>query len=164
MEFAEQWRYKVNEKAYVRREISAGPYGHLAPEIQITTRYLSILPLPDCCVEELYRESSDHAPALHRTNGILFMKGQGIKSAASVTDAHIEDLAPTIVHMSGMPVPEDMEGKILLDCFTDEFRASHEPSFEKQDSGSMAAGDGGGYSQGEEEEIRKTLQGLGYLS
>lgn len=155
---------KIIDRAYKREELYEGPYLRLAPDIQFLTRDLSILPRGDFFVDGLYRETSEHTPALHRRNGILFMKGQGIKKAASINDARIEDLAPTIIHMYGMPVPEEMDGKVLIDCFSDDFKASHVLSYEKADSGSVETGDEKGYSPGEEEEIRKTLQGLGYLS
>jgi predicted AlkP superfamily phosphohydrolase/phosphomutase len=155
---------KIVEKAYRREELYQGPYVEFAPDIQFLTRELSILPRGDLFVDELYSKPFDHTPALHRENGILFMKGNGIKEAFTMEGARLEDLAPTIIHMFGIPVPEQMDGKVLLECLTDEFRKSNELRFEKQTPDSLVDRAEQGYTPDEEEEIRKTLQGLGYLS
>jgi len=66
--------------------------------------------------------------------------------------------------MFGMPVPEEMDGKVLLDCFTEDYKKSNELRFVKLEPGSVPEKTVDGYTTDEEEEIRKTLQGLGYLS
>ncbi len=49
----------------------------------------------------------------HRQQGFLIAAGPGIKSG-NITDAHILDLAPTIMTLLGQPVPPEMEGRPLL--------------------------------------------------
>ena len=155
---------KIVDKAYRREELYPGLYVENAPDIQFLTRDLSILPRGDFFVDSIYKDPFDHTPALHRENGIVFIKGHGLKEGVTVTDARIEDIAPTVIHMSGMPVPEEMDGKVLLDCFTEEFKKSNELRFVKQQRSSKTDRPDKGYTADEEEEIRKTLQGLGYLS
>ena len=46
----------------------------------------------------------------HRAQGMLMAAGPGIKSG-TIKDAHILDLAPTILTLLGQPVPVEMEGK-----------------------------------------------------
>ena len=155
---------RVVEKAYRREELYRGPYMELAPDIQFLTRDLSILPRADFFVDQIYRDPFEFTPALHRENGILFMRGEGVRQAHVVQDARIEDLAPTIIHMFGMPVPEEMDGKVLLESFTEDYKKSNELRFVKLEPGSVPEKTVDGYTTDEEEEIRKTLQGLGYLS
>jgi len=155
---------KIVDKAYRREELYQGPYIADAPDIQFLTRDLSILPRGDFFVDNIFKDPFEHTPALHRENGIVFMKGHELKAGFTVDDARIEDIAPTILHLSGMPVPEEMDGKVLLDCFTDDFRESNALRFVKQEGSSRTDRADKGYTAREEEEIRKTLQGLGYLS
>jgi predicted AlkP superfamily phosphohydrolase/phosphomutase len=155
---------KIVEKAYRREELYHGPYVDNAPDIQFLTRELSILPRGDFFVDRIYNDPYAHTPALHRENGIVFMKGQGLKEGFTVENARIEDVAPTVIHMFGMPVPEEMDGNVLLDCFTDEFKNSNELKFVKQETSPATDESAESYTADEEEEIRKTLQGLGYLS
>jgi predicted AlkP superfamily phosphohydrolase/phosphomutase len=46
----------------------------------------------------------------HRSQGMLIAAGAGIKSG-TIKDAHILDLAPTILTLLDQPVPAEMEGK-----------------------------------------------------
>jgi len=48
----------------------------------------------------------------HRSQGMLIAAGKDIKSG-TIKDAHILDLAPTILTLLGQPVPAEMEGKPL---------------------------------------------------
>ncbi|MGH2581308.1 MAG: hypothetical protein ACRDFQ_00240, partial [Anaerolineales bacterium] len=49
----------------------------------------------------------------HFPQGFLIAAGQGI-TAGDIEDAHILDLAPTILNLLGQPVPGFMEGKVLF--------------------------------------------------
>lgn len=51
----------------------------------------------------------------HRINGILVMKGKNIKKNTKIENAEIVDIAPTVLHLMGVHVPEDMDGKVLKD-------------------------------------------------
>ena len=55
--------------------------------------------------------------AIHRMNGILIAVGDEIKSGYKVIDANIMDIAPTILHIFGIPIPKDMDGRVLKEIF-----------------------------------------------
>ncbi len=154
----------IVEKAYRREEIYRGPFLDRAPDIQFITRDLSILPRGDLFVDDIFRDPVLHTPALHRENGIFLMGGEGVKKGFSVENARIEDIAPTVIYLSGLPVPEEMDGRVLVDCFNGEFLEKNPLTTMKTRDGATAVRARGTYSAEEEEEIRKTLQGLGYLS
>src|SRR5258706_1151140 len=48
----------------------------------------------------------------HRYEGILLASGPDLKSG-TINEAHILDLAPTILTLLGQPVPAEMQGKVL---------------------------------------------------
>ena len=52
----------------------------------------------------------------HRINGIFIMKGKDIKENATIENAEIIDIAPTILYLMGLPIPPDMDGKVLDVC------------------------------------------------
>ena len=59
-------------------------------------------------------------PAIeHRDFGILAMHGPGIKKAELVRGASVLDVAPTILTLYGLPVGEDMDGKVLSQAFVE---------------------------------------------
>jgi predicted AlkP superfamily phosphohydrolase/phosphomutase len=50
-------------------------------------------------------------------NGILIANGPDIKEGEQIDGAELIDIAPTILHMMNIPVPEDMDGRVLKDIF-----------------------------------------------
>jgi predicted AlkP superfamily phosphohydrolase/phosphomutase/tetratricopeptide (TPR) repeat protein len=53
----------------------------------------------------------------HRPHGVLCMQGAGIRQDEVIHGASVLDLAPTILTMMGLPVGEDMDGRVLLEAF-----------------------------------------------
>lgn len=56
----------------------------------------------------------------HRQFGILAARGPGLRRDERVYGANVLDICPTILHLFGLPVGEDMDGKVLLDLYEDE--------------------------------------------
>lgn len=52
----------------------------------------------------------------HKPDGVFMIWGPGVEHGR--VDASILDIAPTILWLMGLPVPEDMDGKVLLDAFS----------------------------------------------
>jgi hypothetical protein len=97
----------------------------------------------------------------HHIDGVLIAYGPGIRSGARV-DAHIYDIAPTVLALLDLPVPEDADGRVLEELFTPEFRTAHPirriPTYDDR-----FAPDGLDYPQDtRQEEILERLRALGY--
>lgn len=57
-------------------------------------------------------------PAIeHSDYGIIVMKGEDIKKDDIIFGASLLDITPTLLHLYGLPVAEDMDGKVLLQAF-----------------------------------------------
>ena len=54
---------------------------------------------------------------VHRKEGVLMVVGPGIRKGYKIRGARIIDLAPTILHTMGIPVPSDMDGRVLEEIF-----------------------------------------------
>lgn len=65
---------------------------------------------------ETYAEMTGH----HRPDGILFAIGKPFESGKWIEDARLLDLAPTLMHLVGLPIPSDMDGRVLEEMFTDD--------------------------------------------
>jgi predicted AlkP superfamily phosphohydrolase/phosphomutase/tetratricopeptide (TPR) repeat protein len=71
-------------------------------------------------------------PAIeHRDFGILAMGGPGIKKGEVLHGASLLDVAPTILTVYGLPVGEDMDGKVLAQAFVKTPEAAFIPSWEE---------------------------------
>lgn len=74
------------------------------------------------------------APALeHRQFGMFAAMGPNIKKNEKIFGLGLIDIAPTILHHFGLPVGEDMDGKVLLDMFLDPSRPEYIESWEEID-------------------------------
>ncbi|UCC30352.1 MAG: alkaline phosphatase family protein, partial [Phycisphaerales bacterium] len=101
----------------------------------------------------------------HRPDGILVAAGPGIRQTPTVEErhgslrAHIVDCAPTILAMLGLPVPDDMEGRVITELFA-----------KPPDVQTVAASRGAAappaeetYSEEELQKVTERLSDLGYL-
>ncbi len=88
----------------------------------------------------------------HAMDGILVAHGPSFKQGITLDGARLVDLAPTILHRFGLPVPEDMDGQVL-----DILVEDRQIEFTKE------ATVAGAFSEQELEKVEERLRGLGYL-
>jgi predicted AlkP superfamily phosphohydrolase/phosphomutase len=97
------------------------------------------------------------AKGTHLLHGLWMAAGENIKTNHSF-QANIPDMTPTLLAMLEIPVPKDMDGKVLLDLF------QHPPQVQYSAAKEMAApSQNTGYSAEEEEQIQQHLADLGYM-
>jgi predicted AlkP superfamily phosphohydrolase/phosphomutase len=145
-----------------REDIYQGPYLDRAPDLILRPRDESniFFGLADfgsnTTVDTVYRYSG-----MHRDYGLLIMTGKGVRKGARIEGAGIEDLAPTILYAMECPLPQDMDGRVLSEVFTEDFRAQV-PVLRGEDRSSRDVHESA-YTEDAEEEIKERLRGLGYL-
>ncbi len=66
----------------------------------------------------------------HRPYGIIAMKGEGIQQDERIYGASLLDITPTILHLFGLPIGRDMQGKPLIQAFEQPRKAEFIPSWE----------------------------------
>ncbi len=106
-----------------------------------------------------------HAHEWHRPEGILIAGGPGILGGKEIRGAGIYDIAPTVLHLLGLPAAEDMPGRVLLDILEPEDLAAHPvlrriPTYE---TGSPVESSSPGADDGTDEEVIRNLRAMGYL-
>jgi hypothetical protein len=99
----------------------------------------------------------------HRMNGIFVAHDEAVRSGAATANAHITDVAPTLLHLLGQPVPEDMDGRVLTEILTDEFKGSNPVRIAHCSSERDGSRGGTDLTGDESSEIRDRLRELGYL-
>jgi len=55
--------------------------------------------------------------ATHTPYGIFIAHGKDIKKNQKLKNIRIYDIAPTILHIYGLPIPNDMDGRVLMEIF-----------------------------------------------
>lgn len=98
----------------------------------------------------------------HTLWGISILHGGPFKQDQVLKDARIIDLAPTLLALLGIPIPDDMDGKVLEEAFEERFPASRSRTYRRAEA-EVSAREQAGYTDDEADKIRERLEGLGYL-
>ncbi|HYO24398.1 MAG TPA: alkaline phosphatase family protein [Lacipirellulaceae bacterium] len=106
--------------------------------------------------------------ASHRLDGVLMMSGGPIVAGAEFAGAKIVDVAPTVLYLMGEAVPDDMDGRVLLEALDDDFVIDRPVTYESTDGledETQLAEDAERmtFSDNESELIAQRLQALGYI-
>jgi hypothetical protein len=94
----------------------------------------------------------------HRREGIFLAQGPKIKQGVALQANNILDLAPTIMHLLGQPVPEVMDGRVVLEIFAE---AQDVVYGEKELATELATEES--FAAEEAAQVEDRLRGLGYL-
>jgi predicted AlkP superfamily phosphohydrolase/phosphomutase len=60
---------------------------------------------------------------VHHPDGITIFCGPGVQAGAHVTQSSVLDVTPTILALLGMPIGQDMDGRVLTEALRPEFLA-----------------------------------------
>jgi predicted AlkP superfamily phosphohydrolase/phosphomutase len=92
---------------YRRGDVYAGRYLDLAPDLTIEWN-VDAAPPSDSLEGNTSRFNADHTP-----DGLLVAAGPGLRPGVVVQNASLQDIAPTILELLGIPAPAKMDGRIL---------------------------------------------------
>jgi predicted AlkP superfamily phosphohydrolase/phosphomutase len=105
---------KMSGKAFKKEEIYNGPLDDNKPDIVILPTDGGIESITPGGSGSIFTPSKG---GNHRLNGIFLIHGPEIKKGVKISNATIYDITPTILHMFNLPVPDDMDGKVLKEIF-----------------------------------------------
>ncbi|RQG97111.1 alkaline phosphatase family protein [Natrarchaeobius chitinivorans] len=108
--------------------------------------------------DEPFGDTGTYA-ASHRKDGIILCHGPTIDAGATLRGARVVDVAPTLLHGIGEPVPENADGRVLFDAFRNDATPSR-TKVRRSDVSSRKRGD-----EVEEDfsDVENRLKGLGYM-
>lgn len=104
----------IVKRAWKKEELYSGDQLVFAPDIIFETNKPYTVTNTFVATEYVGRESILNGHAL---SGIIIAYGPDITFGSKIDGAKIWDIAPTILHMYGVPLPEGLDGKILRKLF-----------------------------------------------
>lgn len=123
---------KIVNKVYYRDEIYSGPYLGEAPDL-IIDQAKGVHIADDIGHKEIF-QSPERWKAENKKFGLFMAYGPNIKRQGAIDKISILDLAPTILHLMGLPIPDDMDGRVLNNVFKEESEAAHREVVDYQKS------------------------------
>lgn len=145
----------------VNHEMFSGPFAKYGPDIlplPLGAKYMPVCFFGFASKEPVYPNTT--IAGNHRMEGVILAHGQAVKPG-HVDGARLIDMAPTILHLLGQPVPDNMDGRSLTDLMKNDELARNPLQTTHVEEGQGSQGEG--LSDAEQDEIRNKLMGLGYL-
>ena len=163
----------VINRVYRRNEIFHGPFAHEGADLVLDwwseNSLFSTQPSfpedsnkPALIIREHRPSETSEWGGTHRLHGVVIAGGPAFKSGAEIANARLIDIAPTLLHLLNVPVPEDMDGKVLTGIFHPDFLSVHAVRAGAA-SGTSGADRPSGYTDEESAKVEERLQALGYL-
>ncbi|MCD6231084.1 alkaline phosphatase family protein [Candidatus Aerophobetes bacterium] len=141
---------RIIEAVYKKEEVYSGPYLDKAPDIVfLLKKGYGLTTFLDLNAPVIEKISSPFGT--HHIDGIFLAYGSGIKKGQRVS-AKIYNITPTILHIFGLPIPNDMDGRLLMEIFEED------SEFAKRESKYVDPIHYG--KKGEDKKLKKTIKNL----
>jgi len=146
------------ERVIPSEQVAHGPYAQRGPDLHVVMDGYRTIAFPLFATDSrIVTRQIRGDSGCHRQHGVFVAWGAGVQPGPAVEGARILDLAPTILHLMGLPVPDDMDGRVLTEALSAsrpvEYQASSPAS---QEADSIL-------SPEETAEVEARLRALGYL-
>ena len=155
----------ATESVVHRDEVYDGPFVDRAPDIIIrwsTTGVLSGLRSPGHRSVPIDPPPPPFQSGGHRLHGVFIAEGAHLKSGERVGALSIEDVAPTVMHLLGEPVPENWKGRVATSVFEERWLRS-EPVRKGAPVEQLPRSGEWSYDEREADLVEERLRGLGYV-
>jgi len=156
---------RVVDKVYRKDEIYSGECLELAPDLLFVAYEYAYISSKHFGFEEseLIGRSAYANSGSHRLDGIFIAHGRGIKHGNIIQYARIIDIVPSVLYLMGIPISEDMDGRVLTEIFDETYLIDHPVQWQRQSKVEEGRLLGDVYSDEEVDEVHRRLEELGYL-
>ncbi|MBV8847161.1 MAG: alkaline phosphatase family protein [Bryobacterales bacterium] len=110
------------KRVHTREEIFDGPHMENAPDLTVTLRDHGFVSTRRTNTVYAKREIP---MGTHHPDGILIARGRGIRRNRSIDRVSIMDVAPTALYAMHLPVPADLQGRVVKELYTPQYMAEH---------------------------------------
>ena len=142
-----------------REEAFPGKYSALAPDLTVLMKDGGMVSILNS--DKTLKPRTEPA-GCHRLEGVYMAFGKGIKKGRAVAPLSMTDITPCLLYSMGLPVAEDIEGRVPSALFEDAYLASNPPKIE----GRTQSADDGAIVKEESSEsgvVMSQLRMLGYI-
>lgn len=144
------------------QDIYSGPFLQEAPDLIVAMDHYTTEAMAELGSDSLF-VPNDARNGTHTLEGLLIAAGPGI-APREQTNAHLLDIAPTVLHLMGVPIPEEADGSVLTHMYAEQAAVRRREiarvsvGLAEDDETSTA------FTDEEQEQVEQRLRDLGYLS
>jgi hypothetical protein len=102
----------------------------------------------------------------HRSVGIFGARGPAVRRGLVIDELSILDIAPAVLYGLGLPVPEELQGRVPVEIYSDAALKAHpvqKAAAGTSGPGSQAVAAGTSAELEDEETVLEHLRELGYI-
>jgi len=151
----------VTDRVWLAEDVFHGPAVEWAPDVMPVLREHRFELDDEIFHRDPFTDQSHLPRGVHHPDGIVALQGPGVMANHTVAGS-VLDIMPTLLYMSGLQVPTELDGRVLEDAFEPAHLNSHPISLTDA-LPSTTAHERSPYSVEEEAQIEESLRSLGYL-
>ncbi len=160
----------LTDKVWFREEIFHGPETKYAPHVLFCMRDYAVLGRQHLGAGSFFTDTRHHPIGFHRSDGIIMVSGKDM--APGYIQANMEDVMPTLLQSMALPIPDNLDGKVLQNIFKPDYFAGHPPKFVSYDvqkslqesvDKNVSTSFAGEPGEDERRALENRLKNLGYL-
>jgi predicted AlkP superfamily phosphohydrolase/phosphomutase len=155
----------VVDVVYRSEEIYSGPYTPYAPDLNILMRGMTYITQSwrEMAGQQLFAPPGSYS-GTHRPLGLMSLHGPHIARLGRQSEVQIVDIAPTVLWLLDLPIPDDLDGRLLSSFIHAEALSNRPPvSVSSAEAPAPATTEQGWSDSAEEQEVLERLRDLGYL-
>jgi predicted AlkP superfamily phosphohydrolase/phosphomutase len=138
--------------------------GWVARLLAHTAQYDTVLVVSDHGAGPIERyDARTGLSGSHRMDGIIIAWGNHVRRGTASVPPGVIDVAPTVLHLLGLPVGEDMQGHVITDLLDPAFAASHPVQTVPTWETGARRGEEHAIPSQMDEKLRERLRSLGYI-
>jgi predicted AlkP superfamily phosphohydrolase/phosphomutase len=155
----------VVDAVYRSDDIYAGPYAANGPDLNILMRGMTYITQSwrEMTGQQLFAPPGSYS-GTHRLHGMMALHGPDILPMRRQHEIAIVDIAPTLMWLLGLPIPDDLDGSLLDSFIAPGVLATHPPVYTESSQALIPQTHTQGWTdEAEEQEVLNRLRDLGYL-
>jgi predicted AlkP superfamily phosphohydrolase/phosphomutase len=151
----------IFQDVLVRQQTFSGRYAELIPDLIPIPSRGSISALhrvdPTCCFMK-----PTWCSGAHSRQGIFVVAGPGVRRNGRIENTRLHDVVPTVLYSMSLPLTQEMDGEVLLEIFSDDYKASRR--IVRQGTSYLNGSDSRGLTKEEASVVERRLAELGYIT
>jgi len=154
---------------YTAKDLYTGPATQHAPDLIIDgydggwgIQASKYVPTSESTSDRYFVQIGNHRDfGWHSRDGIFLFSGQDFQARQATRSGHVMDIPATLLHLYGVPIPEDYDGRVLAETMIPEL--CQQPIVHQSGDDEATRPGDHAYSAEEAEELVNHLRALGYL-